>query len=60
MLLHDEVARRDQKKLHARLVRAGFGLGKTLETFFGRLPKLNRAYSTISPPVVTSTRRWQS
>jgi DNA replication protein DnaC len=45
MLLHDEVARRDQKKLGARLVRAGFGLGKTLETFnFDRLPKLNRAH----------------
>ncbi len=45
MLLHDEVARRDQKKLGVRLVRAGFGLGKTLETFnFDRLPKLNRAH----------------
>jgi hypothetical protein len=45
MLLHDEVARRDQKKLGARLLRAGFGLGKTLETFdFDRLPKLNRAH----------------
>src|ERR1700753_4029504 len=45
MLLHDEVARRDQKKLGARLVRAGFGLGKTLETFnFDRLPKLNRTH----------------
>src|SRR6478672_2100935 len=44
MILHDEVARRDQKKLAARLVRAGFGLGKTLETFnFDRLPKINRA-----------------
>ena len=38
-LLHDEVARRDQKKLGARLVRAGFAMGKTLETFVcGPLP----------------------
>lgn len=44
-LLHDEVARRDQKKLGARLVRAGFAMGKTLETFnFDLLPTLNRAY----------------
>uniref|UniRef100_UPI0038BA22A9 ATP-binding protein n=1 Tax=unclassified Paraburkholderia TaxID=2615204 RepID=UPI0038BA22A9 len=41
----DEVARRDQKKLGARLARAGFALGKTLETFnFDLLPKLNRAH----------------
>ncbi|WP_308705940.1 hypothetical protein [Paraburkholderia sp. BL18I3N2] len=40
-LLHEEVAQRDQKKLSARLVRAGFGLGKTLEAFnLNRLPKL--------------------
>jgi DNA replication protein DnaC len=45
MLLHDEVARRDKKKLGTRLVQAGFGLGKTLETFnFDRLQKLNRAH----------------
>lgn len=45
MLLHDEVARRDQKKLSARLARAGFSLGKTLEAFnFDLLPGLNRAY----------------
>ena len=45
MLLHDEVARRDQKKLGARILRAGFALGKTLESFdFDRLPKLNRAH----------------
>jgi hypothetical protein len=45
MLLQDEVARREQKKLGARLARAGFALGKTLETFnFDRLPKLNRAH----------------
>lgn len=44
MLLHDEVARRDQKKLGSRILRAGFGLGKTLESFdFDLLPKLNRA-----------------
>jgi DNA replication protein DnaC len=44
ILLHDEVARRDQKKLGERLVRAGFGLGKTLKAFnFDLLPKLNRA-----------------
>ncbi|MEJ0003534.1 MAG: IS21-like element helper ATPase IstB [Pararobbsia sp.] len=45
MLLHDEVARRDQKKLGTRLARAGFAMGKTLETFdFDRLPKLNRTH----------------
>ena len=45
MLLHDEVARRDQKKFGAGIARAGFALGKTLETFdFDRLPKLNRAH----------------
>jgi hypothetical protein len=33
MLLHDEVARRDQEKLRTRLTRAGFAMGKTLETF---------------------------
>ena len=44
-LLHDEVARREQKKLGVRLARAGFSLGKTLETFdFDRVPKLNRAH----------------
>jgi hypothetical protein len=30
MLLHDEIARRDTKKLGARLARAGFAMGKTL------------------------------
>lgn len=46
MLLHDEVARRDTKKLGARLVRAGFAMGKTLESFnFDLLPKLNRAHA---------------
>ncbi|KGC09494.1 IS21-like element helper ATPase IstB [Paraburkholderia sp. A1RO-5] len=45
MLLHDEVARRENKKLGARLARAGFAMGKTLETFnFDLLPKLNRAH----------------
>ena len=45
MLLHDEVARRDTKKLGARLIRAGFAIGKTLESFnFDLLPKLNRAH----------------
>src|SRR6202171_6430828 len=45
MLLHDEVARRDQKKLGTRLARAGFAMGKTLETFdFDRLPNLNRTH----------------
>ncbi|RQR21012.1 ATP-binding protein [Burkholderia sp. Bp9143] len=44
-LLHDEVARRENKKLNARLSRAGFAMGKTLETFnFDLLPNLNRAY----------------
>jgi DNA replication protein DnaC len=45
MLLRDEVARRDQKKLGVRLLRAGFGLSKTPESFdFDRLPKPNRAH----------------
>ena len=45
MLLHDEVARREQRKLGVRLARAGFALGKTLENFdFNRVPKLNRAH----------------
>jgi DNA replication protein DnaC len=45
MLLHDEVARRDQKKLRTRLARTGFAMGKTLETFdFDRLPNLNRTH----------------
>jgi DNA replication protein DnaC len=45
MLLHDEVARRDQKKLGTRLARAGFAMGKTLEAFdFDRLPNLNRTH----------------
>ena len=45
MLLHDEVARCEQKKLGTRLARAGFALGKTLETFdFDRLPNLNRTH----------------
>jgi len=44
-LLHDEVARREQRKLSIRLARAGFAMGKTLETFdFDRLPKLNRTH----------------
>jgi DNA replication protein DnaC len=48
MLLHDEVARRDQKKLGVRLARAGFALGKTLESFnFDLLPKLNRAHIAV-------------
>ncbi|KVP97084.1 hypothetical protein WJ95_32680 [Burkholderia ubonensis] len=37
MLLHDEVARREHKKLGTRLLRAGIAMGKTLESFdFGR------------------------
>ncbi|KVN97967.1 ATP-binding protein [Burkholderia ubonensis] len=45
MLLHDEVARREHKKLGTRLLRAGFAMGKTLETFdFDRLPTLNRSH----------------
>jgi DNA replication protein DnaC len=44
-LLHDEVARRDQKKLRTRPSRAGFAMGKTLDTFdFDRLPNLNRTH----------------
>jgi DNA replication protein DnaC len=42
--VHDEVARRDQKKLAQRLRRANFRSQKTLEGFdFDRLPGLNRA-----------------
>jgi DNA replication protein DnaC len=45
MLLHYVVARREQKKLGARLARAGFALGRTLDTFdFDRLPKPNRPH----------------
>jgi len=44
LLVHDEVARRDQKKLSQRLRRANFRSQKTLEGFdFSRLPKLNRS-----------------
>jgi len=44
LLIQDEVARRDQKKLQARLRRASFRAQKTLEQFdFVRLPGVNRA-----------------
>jgi DNA replication protein DnaC len=44
LLIHDEVARRDQKKLDLRMRRANFRNQKTLEGFdFNRLPGLNRA-----------------
>jgi len=44
LLIQDEVARRDQKKLTTRLRRASFRAEKTLEGFdFDRLPGLNRA-----------------
>jgi DNA replication protein DnaC len=44
LLIQDEVARREQKKLALRLRRASFRAEKTLERFeFERLPKLNRA-----------------
>ena len=44
LLILDEVARRDQKKLAERLKRAHFRNQKTLEGFdFNRLPNLNRA-----------------
>ncbi len=44
LLIHDEVARREQKKLALRLRRAAFRTEKTLEQFdFDRLPGLNRA-----------------
>jgi DNA replication protein DnaC len=44
LLIHDEVARRDNKKLAVRLRRANFRSQKTLEGFdFDRLPDLNRA-----------------
>ncbi|MDP2760428.1 MAG: ATP-binding protein [Sideroxyarcus sp.] len=44
LLIHDEVARREQKKLDVRLRRANFRSQKTLEGFdFDRLPTLNRA-----------------
>jgi len=43
MLLHDEVARRENRKLAIRLSRAGFAIGKTLESFdFDQLPALNQ------------------
>ena len=44
LLVHDEAARRDQKKQGLRLRRANFRSQKTLEGFdFDRLPGLNRA-----------------
>ena len=44
LLIHDEVARRDNKKLSLRMRRANFRSQKTLEGFdFDRLPGLNRA-----------------
>lgn len=44
LLIQDEVARRDQKKLQMRLRRAAFRTQKTLEQFdFDRLPGINRA-----------------
>lgn len=44
LLVHDELARRDQKKLSQRVRRASFRGEKTLEGFdFDRLPNLNRA-----------------
>ena len=44
LLIQDEVARRDQKKLSTRIRRASFRGEKTLEGFeFDRLPGLNRA-----------------
>ena len=43
LLIHDEVARRDQKKFELRLRRAAFRAGKSLEGFdFTRLPNLSR------------------
>src|SRR5262249_30493997 len=44
LLIHDEIARREQKKFQMRMRRATFRATKTLEQFdFERLPKLNRA-----------------
>ena len=44
LLIHDEVARREQKKFDTRLRRAAFRASKTLDQFeFDRLPQLNRA-----------------
>jgi hypothetical protein len=44
LLIHDEVARHDHKKLAQRMRRANFCNEKTLDEFdFNRLPGLNRA-----------------
>jgi DNA replication protein DnaC len=44
LLIHDEVARREQKKFALRMRRAAFRAGKSLEGFdFARLPNLNRS-----------------
>lgn len=44
LLIHDELARREQKKFSTRLRRAAFRATKTLEGFeFDRLPSTNRA-----------------
>jgi DNA replication protein DnaC len=44
LLLSDEIARREQQRLSARLRRAAFHSAKTIEQFdFGRTPGVNRA-----------------
>ena len=44
LLIHDEVARREQKKFALRLRRAAFRAGKSLDGFdFSRLPNVNQA-----------------
>lgn len=44
LLIQDKIARRDHRKLDARMRRANFRGQKTLEGFdFDRLPNLNRA-----------------
>jgi len=44
LLIHDEVARREQKKFALRLRRAAFRSGKSLDGFdFSRLPNVNQA-----------------
>ena len=57
LLIHDEVARRDQKKFDLRMRRANFRNQKSLDGFdFDRLPGLNRAAVHLLQNLVPSAR----
>jgi len=58
LLIHDELARRDQKKFDLRMRRASFRNQKTMEGFdFDRLPNLNRAAVHDSPHVASLRKK---